>query len=169
MDPRLQPLAAIFALNTDLVGNCVAGLSDSQANRRLEGGGNSIAFLIAHLTDVRHFLADLLGSPIPNPLTPFLAEARSIDEVESLPPLTELLDAWRTVSAHLADVFEGVAATALDASTAQSFPTGGGTVLDAIAFLAQHDSYHLGQIAFLRRQLGLPAMTYDRPGSNGST
>ena len=168
MDPRLQPLAAIFALNTDLVGNCAADLSDAQANRRLKGGGNSIAFLIAHLTDVRHFLADLLGSPIANPLTPYLAEARSIDEVESLPPLTELLDAWRVVSAHLADVFEGMDATALDAATPQSFPTGGGTMLDTIAFLAQHDSYHLGQIAFLRRRLGLPAMTYERAEPDGA-
>ena len=31
-----------------------------------------------------------------------------------------------------------------------------------IAFLAQHDSYHLGQMGFLRRQLGKPAMSYAR-------
>jgi uncharacterized damage-inducible protein DinB len=31
-----------------------------------------------------------------------------------------------------------------------------------IAFLVQHDSYHLGQIAFLRRQLGKPPMSYAR-------
>jgi uncharacterized damage-inducible protein DinB len=31
-----------------------------------------------------------------------------------------------------------------------------------IAFLVQHDSYHLGQVAFLRRQLGKPPMSYAR-------
>jgi uncharacterized damage-inducible protein DinB len=34
--------------------------------------------------------------------------------------------------------------------------------LGLIAFLAQHDSYHLGQLAFLRWQLGHPAMSYTR-------
>ncbi len=30
------------------------------------------------------------------------------------------------------------------------------------AFLMQHHSYHIGQMAFLRRQLGKPAMVYAR-------
>ena len=34
--------------------------------------------------------------------------------------------------------------------------------LALIAFLMQHDSYHIGQVAFLRRQLGKPAMAYTR-------
>jgi uncharacterized damage-inducible protein DinB len=34
-----------------------------------------------------------------------------------------------------------------------------------IAFLAQHDAYHIGQVAFLRRQLGRPAMSYARPAT----
>jgi uncharacterized damage-inducible protein DinB len=37
--------------------------------------------------------------------------------------------------------------------------------LGLVAFLVQHDSYHLGQVAFLRRQLGHPAMSYAVPGS----
>jgi uncharacterized damage-inducible protein DinB len=36
------------------------------------------------------------------------------------------------------------------------------TRLGMIAFLTQHDSYHVGQAAFLRRQIGRPAMTYTR-------
>jgi uncharacterized damage-inducible protein DinB len=40
--------------------------------------------------------------------------------------------------------------------------------LGMIAFLTQHDSYHLGQLAFLRRQLGRPAMAYARRTSTAS-
>jgi uncharacterized damage-inducible protein DinB len=165
MEPRLKPLTSVFELNADLVLNCAEGLTEAQANHRLEGGGNSVAFLIAHLTDARHFLANLLGSPLPNPVGDLLSDVRSIDEVHHLPTLTDLLDAWRTVSTHLSQQFERLEPTDLDRPVTQSFPIPGGTALEAIAFLAQHDSYHLGQIAFLRRQLGLPAMRYDRPGS----
>ena len=95
MEPQVAPLRAILELNTDLLLNCLDGLSDEEARRRLEGGGNTIAFLAAHLTDTRHFLANRLGHPLANPLV-------------------------------------------------------------------QHDSYHIGQMGFLRRQLGKPAMAYAR-------
>ena len=42
------------------------------------------------------------------------------------------------------------------------FPLEDTTELGLIAFLTQHDSYHIGQLAFLRRQLGKPAMVYTR-------
>lgn len=169
MEAHLRPLAAIFDLNTDLVLSCTDGLGEARANQRLEGGGNSIAFLLAHLVDARHFLASLLGSPLPNPVGELLAEVRSIDEVTRLPPLVELVEAWGAVSAHLAGVLDRLRPSDLEAPVAQPFPIPGGTALEAIAFLAQHDSYHLGQIAFLRRQLGLPAMRYDRAGTADSS
>jgi hypothetical protein len=34
------------------------------------------------------------------------------------------------------------------------------TLLGALAFLAQHESYHVGQLALLRKYAGLPAMRY---------
>jgi len=168
MESSLQPLAAIFELNTDLLVNCVDGMTDREASRRLAGGGNSIAFLVAHLTDARHFLVDLLGAPLPNPIGDALADVRSIDELETMPPLPELLAAWRNVSGHLLAVLGSLTTSELEAPVEPSFPVSGGRAVDALTFLAQHDSYHLGQIAFLRRQIGLPAMRYDRLGSGGA-
>ena len=34
------------------------------------------------------------------------------------------------------------------------------TRLGALTFLVQHDSYHIGQLALLRKPAGLPAMSY---------
>ncbi|MBA3894224.1 MAG: hypothetical protein H0X69_11105 [Gemmatimonadales bacterium] len=45
---------------------------------------------------------------------------------------------------------------------AHRFPMGDSTRLGLIAFLTQHESYHVGQAAFLRRQIGKPAMGYTR-------
>jgi hypothetical protein len=63
-----------------------------------------VAFLVAHLTDARHFLVELLGAPIPDPLGAALADVRSIDGVKSPSPLPEILAAWATVRAHLSRV-----------------------------------------------------------------
>ncbi len=162
MHPSIVPLAAIFDLNTDLLVNCLEGLSEEEARRRLEAGGNSIAFLAAHLSDCRHFIAARLERPRHNPLAPYLAEAKTIDEIRDWPTLDEIRGAWLGVSDHLAAVLDELTPEALGRENVHRFPISDSTALGFLAFLAQHDSYHLGQAAFLRRQIGRPAMTYTR-------
>lgn len=164
MHPTIAPLASIYDLNTDLLVNCLDGLTDAEARHRLAGGGNSIAFLAAHLADTRHFIAARLGRPLANPLTRYLADARTIDEIETLPPLDQIRDAWLAVAAHLASVLEGLTPEMLAREQIHRFPLADTTAVGFLAFLAQHDSYHVGQAAFLRRQLGKPAMAYTRSG-----
>jgi uncharacterized damage-inducible protein DinB len=168
MNPTVAPLAAILDLNTDLLLNCLDGLSEAETRHRLPGGGNSLAFLSAHLTDTRHFLATRLKRPLPNPLTPLLADARSIDDIRGWPPIDELRAAWRAISDHLAAELPLLTDEELGEPNVHRFPMGDSTRLGLIAFLTQHDSYHVGQAAFLRRQIGKPAMAYTR-GSKSET
>jgi uncharacterized damage-inducible protein DinB len=162
MDPRVAPLAAVFELNSDLLLNCLDGLSQPEAQRRLDGGGNSIIFLAAHLADTRHFLLGRLGHPLANPLSRYLADAQRIEDIGEWPTLDEVRRAWLAVSAQLSDVLGELDAEAIDKPGAHRFPVPDTTPLGMLAFLAQHDSYHVGQAAFIRRQLGKPAMTYAR-------
>ena len=162
MEPQVAPLHAILALNTDLLLNCLDGLTDEEARRRLAGGGNSVAFLAAHLTDTRHFLVQRLGHPLSNPLSRYLAEASSIEDIVEWPSLTEQRDWWLAISRHLCAVVAARTADELRRPDAHRFPLGDSTELGMIAFLVQHDSYHIGQAGFLRRQLGKPAMAYTR-------
>jgi uncharacterized damage-inducible protein DinB len=162
MEPQVRPLAALYNLNTDLLLNCLDGLSDAEAQRRLEAGGNSITFLAEHLTDTRHFLVTRLGQPLPNPIARYLADVRSIEEITEWPTLEEVRSAWQTVSDHLQSVLSGLSAASLAQPNVHRFPLEDTTRLGLMTFLAQHDSYHLGQVAFIRRQLGKPPMSYGR-------
>jgi uncharacterized damage-inducible protein DinB len=166
MDARLTSLLTILDLNTDLLLNVLDGLSESEAQQRLPGGGNSIAFLAAHLTDSRHFLASRLGQSLPNPLGRYLADAKSIDEIRSWATLDQVRAAWISISAHLQGVLESLGPEELDQPNAHRFPCADTTTLGLIAFLTQHDSYHIGQAGFVRRQLGKPAMAFTRGARN---
>jgi uncharacterized damage-inducible protein DinB len=168
MDARLAPLVTILDLNTDLLLNALEVLSDSDAQHRLPGGGNSAAFLAAHLTDSRHFLASRLGHPLPNPLARYLADAKSIDEIRSWATLDQVRAAWISISGHLLGVLEFLSSEELDRPDAHRFPCDDTTVLGLVTFLTQHDSYHIGQAAFVRRQLGKPAMSYARGAKNNA-
>ena len=104
VEAAVRPLHEQLTLNTDLLLNCLDGLSGADAVRRPENDTNSIAFLAAHLADTRHFLAGYLGSPAENPLTMF-KDVNSQDELKGdLPPLSEIGSIWRDISAHVAGV-----------------------------------------------------------------
>lgn len=162
MDARLVPLAMLYQLNTDLLLNCLEGLSDREAQTRLEAGGNSITFLAAHLTDTRHFLVARLEHPLSNPLARYLADVRSIDDIAEWPSVDELRTEWLRISAHLQHVLSELTGEELAEPNVHRFPVEDTSRLGMIAFLVQHDSYHLGQVGFLRRQLGRPPMSYAR-------
>jgi uncharacterized damage-inducible protein DinB len=171
MEREVAPLAALYDLNADLLLNCLDDLTDAEAQQRPEAGGNSVAFLASHLVDSRHFLVTRLGQPLTNPLARYLADVRSIEEIRDLPALEEIRSAWSEVSIHLHTVLDGLTADELREANAHKFPIADKSRLGMITFLVQHDSYHLGQVAFLRRQLGKPPMSYApraRPADSAS-
>jgi len=165
MNPALAPVAEIYALNTTLLVNCFTGVSDAQAAARVLAGANSMAFVAVHVIDARFHAAALLGRTAPNPLEATLGAVERIEDVTSLPTVGQFLDMWESISAHLADAFETASSDRLAAPGPRLFPVRDGSVLGALTFLAQHESYHVGQLALVRKALGFPAMSYARPAA----
>jgi len=162
----MRPVYEQLTLNTDLLPNCIADLSEEDWARRPTDSTNSIAFLAAHLADARYFLAGLIGAPKDNPLTAF-ENVNSIDKIEGpLPSIEELLGIWKEISTHLAGSLEKMKGDELGPESEIPFPINDRTVRGCVTFLLHHDTYHIGQIAILRKQFGYPAMKYDRPGSD---
>jgi uncharacterized damage-inducible protein DinB len=160
MDPRVQPLAAILGLNTRLLINCIDGLTDDAARQRHGEGVNSATFIAAHLADSRFFMLETLGGSRENPLSAYLDTANSIDEITDWPTLDTIRDAWNAVSADIDRTLHGMTGEDLDTAVDTRFPGVERTRLGALTFLVQHDSYHIGQLALLRKPAGLPAMSY---------
>lgn len=157
---RAAPFAALLRLNASLLVNCVDGMSDDQASQRTVPGTNSVAFIVAHLIDARHTILEVLGGSAENPLATYLESARGMDDVAYLPPLDALIAAWRRIDLEIAERFSQITDESLDTPAPHRYPGGDGSILGALAFLVQHDSYHIGQLALLRRAHGLPAMRY---------
>jgi hypothetical protein len=76
-----------------------------------------------------------------------------------LPGKDELERAWREAGVLVRDALSGVTEATLSRSGPR-LPGSDGTVLGGVAFLLQHESYHIGQLAYIRRMYGLPAMKY---------
>ena len=163
MDPRIVPLSQILRLNTRLLRNCLAGMTDEAAGVRLSPATNNAAYIAAHCSDARFYLLRLVGVELANPLTPYMGKARSIDDIAQLPPLDVIRESWTTASHALRDRLAAMSPAEVDAEVpnAPPFPGSDKSVLSLLTFLVQHESYHIGQLAILRKYVGLPAPTYD--------
>lgn len=159
MLPELKPLHQILLLNTRLLHNCLEGVDDALGTHRVTSDTNSLTFLAAHLSQSRHYACMVAGRPIADPLEGRL-KGKTLDDIGPLPRLAEITAAWDAVSAHLLETLGALTDDDLKREATRRLPGSDGTVGSVLPFLAQHDSYHIGQMAILRRQLGLGAMTY---------
>ncbi len=160
MHDRLVPLYEIFKLNSRLFLNCLDGWKEDQARWRPSPDANSAAFIALHLVDSRHYIAKVVGMTMENPF-PFLADAQTIDDVKTWPKLDEVRDAWKAVTGNLRERFKTLTVEDLAGKSEwEEMPVDDKTKLGMLLFMMQHESYHIGQLAILRKQAGLPAMSY---------
>ncbi|MEO8449695.1 MAG: DinB family protein [Gemmatimonadota bacterium] len=160
MHPSLAPLGALIQLNSKLFLNVLADIDEAGATARPNDRTNNVAFLGGHLVETRAWMARYLGLEEKSPFNGVLEHATKLEDVPVLPSLAVIRATWREQSPRLEARLEELTETDLTGPSSPRFPGVPETMLGGIAFLVQHESYHVGQLAFLRRYLGLPAMSY---------
>lgn len=156
---RLAPLRLLLQHNTRLFRACLLGMDDDTARRRIGLRTNNVAYLAAHLLETRLFVARRVGAE-PEPAVTRLSLAGSIDDMVVFPPVTQLRAGWEAVDAALDTRLVALTDRQLDLPSLLQLPVSDGTLFGALAWMAQHESYHIGQMAFLRQQLGLEPVRY---------
>lgn len=159
MNSMLLPVHTIVALNTRLFRNCLADVSDEVAARVVAESTNTMIFVAVHVFDARIFMADTAGVALHHPY-PEIASARRAQDIVDYPPLADLIVQWAHVSKALERCLESLSDECLGAPSSRRFPVGDKSLLGALSFLIQHESYHIGQLSLLRRIHGLSAMRY---------
>jgi uncharacterized damage-inducible protein DinB len=156
----VKPLADLFALNTKLFRSAVAGVGEADAATRPNDRTNSVAFIGGHLVETRAWMARYLGAEAPPPFGGRLEHATGIDQIADLPTVAAIEREWNQVSEVVARRLDELTDDDLAGPTSQRFPGVEPTVLGGVAFLIQHESYHIGQLGYLRKMLGYGAMGY---------
>jgi uncharacterized damage-inducible protein DinB len=160
MDPSLVALATILKLNTRLFLNCLDGVTAEKLQSQPAPDVNHIGLIACHVIDARCYLLKLLDVEVPDPFGGRLEGVQEVADMTWCPTVDELTSWWRDPAPKLDARLESLTADDLEKPIDMPFPTDDHTVRGAIAFLTQHESYHLGQIAYIRRCLGLGAMKY---------
>ena len=151
----------IFNLNTRLFLNALDGITEEQAKERISEHNNPLNWLAVHTVWARYNACAMLGKPVEkNPYAGLFENFKPFDPNYNYPSLTEAKAEWQKATALLSEALSSVTEEQLAADAPFKSPIGDFTIGGTVAFLAQHESYDIGQIAYLKKYFSKEAMSY---------
>lgn len=160
MDTRCVPLEIIAGLNGRLFRNCCDQVTDAVAGGRLSEVTSSFLYVACHVVDARSYLVGLVGGAANLPLVGRLRSVERIEDLAPPPTVAELLEAWDVLATSFLRCLPRLSAGDLNRDSDDRMPVSDGSVLGTLTFMLQHESYHLGQLAMLKKHLTGTPMKY---------
>ena len=143
-----------YRYNNTFVLNVVKDLAPEHWLKR-PNGSNHIVWIVGHLLWTRQRILTRLGGDWSAPWLPLFSRGSKVENATAYPSSGELMDAWTEVSDLLNGALEAASEEELNKSvTPPAPPTTDGKVSGLIRFLAWHETYHVGQICYVRGLLG---------------
>jgi hypothetical protein len=152
METDLEYVKGTFKTNTDLVKKATAGIQPDHWYLKPSDSSNHLLWVAGHLIVSRAGVLKALGSEWSVPWNALFVRGAKPAAPDDYPRPEEIQEAWNNVSEQLSTVLAGVSADLL--ARPHEKPTFDGKVGGFVAFLAFHETYHVGQVAYLRKWLG---------------
>lgn len=154
MDSNLVYIQAMFKTNTDLVKSATEGIPAEHWLLKPGDSSNHLMWVAGHLTVSRGGVLRLLGSEWAVPWGSIFNRGAKLTAPDQYPGVEEIRSAWDDVSAQLLTSLTSAQAEVLAKPVAEGKPSFDGKVGGLVAFLAFHETYHVGQVSYLRKWLG---------------
>ena len=158
MDSRIALSVEQYAVSRSLFDMALEGLSEEELLKSVGDGSNPMIWMVGHLTSVRSNLVNLLGHKHEVPWRNLFDRGETIDNPGEYPPLDQILAVWKETTAALMARLEEIGDEELSAESPLGLPIPDKTVRGTIGFMAYHEGYHVGQMAYLRKWLGKGAL-----------
>ncbi len=139
----------ILNMNSRLFLNALEGVTDDQAKERISDHNNPLNWLATHTVCSRFMICMLLGKPAAkNPYEGIFENFKAFDPATSYPTMEGIKKEWATATTLLEAALSLVNEEHLATDSPLKSPIGDFTIAGTIAFLAQHESYDIGQMGF---------------------
>ncbi len=148
-------------MNDRLFNSALEGISEEQSKERITGHVNPVNWIASHTVWARYNTLMFLGKPADNPYNGLFENFKAYDVSLNYPSLSEIKSEWKKVSVLLNDALGSVSEEHLAGDSPLKSPIGDFTNGGTIAFLAQHESYDIGQLGLLKKFFTKEAMNYN--------
>ncbi len=158
--PEIYPSSLIFKLNHRLFLNTLEGVTEEHAKEKISDHSNPFIWIATHTLWARYNTLGLLGKPVENPYKGFFENFKPYDTNDAYPTLAEVKKGWENLGELLKEALHSVTPEHLAAEAPFKSPIGDFTIGGTIIFLAQHESYDIGQMGYLKKYFTKEAMKY---------
>lgn len=159
MDPVVASHAQLLAVNATLINRALATLTDDEIWMRPGERSNSIGWLLGHVAWSRAALLRIIGGePVNLPGGEVFARGAQASDRSAYPATADTVSVLKTVNERLKARMATMDEATLSAPSPFEVPIADKSVRGAVAFLTFHDSYHVGQIAYVLKWLGKPGL-----------
>jgi uncharacterized damage-inducible protein DinB len=158
--PVAAPIATIFAMNDGFVLPALEGLTRDELWKAPTDRNNAMLWIAGHVVQTRAMILQLLGETVDTGWGKLFdrgAPAAAIEGADRYPSHDDIQRAMNEITPRLHAKLASLDDTYLAGPARLQVP-GTKTVADELAFFALHESYHVGQLAYVRKGLGYPGL-----------
>lgn len=149
----IEAAAQNYRYNERFLADNVKGLTEEEWHRRPSDKMNDVAWIVGHVIWARKAVLSRLGTEWSKPWLKEFGRGAKCDAA-ACPSPDILMTAWSETAEALGSAMENASAEALAQPVTTGPPSADGKVSGIINFLAVHETYHVGQISYLRSWMG---------------
>jgi uncharacterized damage-inducible protein DinB len=151
---KIATAANGFHQNATFLKQAIDGLTDEEWVRRPNEHTNHMQWIVCHVAWARTNLLKRLGAEWTTPWISLYGRGAKCVDSPDCPSPKAALEAWNETCTRLTAALDSVTDESLDVPVTQGPPTADGKLSGVIHFLAYHETYHVGQAAYVRCWLG---------------
>ena len=155
---RMHAIIVLYDMHTSFFARAIEGISEEDAQNRLNTKANHVAWLTGSLVQERYELAKLTGIGKQASADELFKDHKGIQEGVRYPSLASFKNDWDSISPLLRESLSALGEEQLQKPFDMPGPPM--TWYDFISFMAYREANCIGQIALWRRLLGYPALNY---------
>jgi len=153
----IAPIATIFSFNADFIPMALDGLSLEELWRSPASHTNPMLWVAGHIVHTRATVLQMLGESVDTGWGTLFDRGATLGEPGQYPSADQVTRTMRDLSPRLTAALSALTDEQLNRPSVIGIP-GLNTLSDELAFFALHDSYHVGQLAYIRKALGYPGL-----------
>jgi uncharacterized damage-inducible protein DinB len=150
----LTTAASIYQQNDRMLAKSFEGLTPEEWQSRPNATSNSVLWIAGHVVWARSSALKFLGTSWSRPWLPLFARGAKPGASAEYPSPEEIVLAWNDAKARLTTALDQATDEVLSSAAPEKSPSFDGKIGGMVSFLAFHEAYHVGQVAYLRCWLG---------------
>jgi uncharacterized damage-inducible protein DinB len=154
----LTPIAYIFDINDGLIRQTLGDLPADALWKQPGGQGNSILWIVGHITQTRAGLLSLLGERASTGWGELFRRGAQRQDPSAYPEPEAIKAVGVDLSKRLRSKLSTITQDELAVPVTTVKLPNVNTLVDALAFFAFHEAYHVGQLGYVKKALGYTAI-----------